>query len=147
MKTCLHSFTAKSHFLCLFMMGSLALPVVTKAHQPGQEPVKPPFRAADNSLSPEEIPSFLTIGQQAPREGQPVEIYPNPTTGFITIRSKQILTGSRAIINNENKEVVYYTMLETNTMTLPDMLPSGDYVIQVTTPGGKLYEGKVTLEK
>lgn len=147
MKTCLHFSAAKSQMLCLFMMGSLALPVASKAHQPGQEPVKPPFRAPEQSPIPEEIPSFLTIGQQAPREGQPVEIYPNPTTGFVTIRSKQILTGSRAIINNENKEMVYYTMLETNTMTLPDMLPPGDYVIQVTTPGGKLYEGKVTLER
>ncbi|MCW3462063.1 Ig-like domain-containing protein [Chitinophaga nivalis] len=73
--------------------------------------------------------------------------FPNPTTGYMQLRTKQETGGSRVLVTDVQGRPVYREVMNNNSLQLPVLLPDGFYFIQVQTKNGKVIRGKVLLTR
>jgi Secretion system C-terminal sorting domain len=72
---------------------------------------------------------------------------PNPSSGTIQIGGSLNLQGSSLSVINTLGAVVYQSTPSSATVTLPGSIPSGIYFIQLKTNDGKIYSGKLLLNR
>jgi hypothetical protein len=78
---------------------------------------------------------------------QPLNFYPNPTTGIIRIKSKIDLSGSIITIYTMNGKEINRIVLQSNTIQIPASIPADTYLIRLQKKDGEIQTGKVILKK
>jgi hypothetical protein len=78
---------------------------------------------------------------------QPLDFYPNPTTGTIRIKSKIDLSGSSITIYTMNGKEINRTVLQSNIIQIPAYIPADTYLIRLQKKDGEIQTGKVMLKK
>ncbi|HVI46027.1 MAG TPA: T9SS type A sorting domain-containing protein [Chitinophaga sp.] len=76
---------------------------------------------------------------------QPLQLFPNPTSGEVKISSKRELSGALLIIVDLQGKEIKRTILNRNTFRLEAI--NGMYLIKVVTSDGKIYQSRIMLQK
>lgn len=103
---------------------------------------------ADNCLRCQVAPS-LTAAPKAGLLPTPAAtgLYPNPTTGRISIGDDDIINDATVAVKNAYGMEVYRTRLNVKTFELPSSLANGVYMITLTTKDHKVHSYKVVLSR
>lgn len=90
------------------------------------------------------ITTYL-IGSVHNKKKRNINLYPNPSKGFVTLRSDKNLTGDYTLTNIEGR-VVQRSGIIKNQFTVNKSLPNGVYFFELSTESDNLrYSGKIIL--
>ncbi|MDC8101801.1 T9SS type A sorting domain-containing protein [Chryseobacterium rhizosphaerae] len=76
-----------------------------------------------------------------------ITLFPNPTTGQITLEGNIVLTDADIFISNTLGKEVFRSKFRSKTIDLPATLPEGIYLMTLQTQDGKVYTHKIILTK
>ncbi|GEN69166.1 T9SS type A sorting domain-containing protein [Chryseobacterium rhizosphaerae] len=74
-------------------------------------------------------------------------LFPNPTTGQITLEGNIVLTDADIFINNTLGKEVFRSKFRSKTIDLPATLPGGVYMLTVQTKDKEIYTHKIILTR
>ncbi|MCW3466166.1 T9SS type A sorting domain-containing protein [Chitinophaga nivalis] len=78
---------------------------------------------------------------------QRLTIYPNPSTGQITIGGDIPVEGSDLWVKDMRGQEMFYTRLRTRTVVLPSSLPEGMYLVTIRTKDRKVFTRNLVLTR
>ncbi len=92
------------------------------------------YRITDIELS---VPAFKNDG---------FSVYPNPADDIVTIEAGSMMAGNAAIYDMSGKLLLHYLLdpVEQNTISV-GKLPSGLYLLQITSNNGIVYNSKLSI--
>ncbi|BAP30189.1 uncharacterized protein CHSO_1152 [Chryseobacterium sp. StRB126] len=106
-----------------------------KIHYAYQENVYQPVTVASaNAMKTVPIEKVLTV-------------FPNPTTGSVTLQGNVDFTDADIFINNTLGKEVFRSKFRSKTIDLPATLPGGIYMLSVQTKDREIYTHKIILTR
>ncbi|SKA05934.1 Por secretion system C-terminal sorting domain-containing protein [Chitinophaga eiseniae] len=89
-------------------------------------------------------PVGLTAGV---KKKQSLQLYPNPTTGLIIIKTKLDPGSNLITLTDISGKEVFKINTANPVINLPSSVSSGNYILQVMTKDGKIYKEKVVIHR
>lgn len=77
----------------------------------------------------------------------PLEVYPNPTTGYLRFKGLPAAPGSMLTVSDLHGHILLQRTLQNNYQVLPSTLPAGTYLLQLRTPDRKIHRVKIILNR
>ncbi|WP_160716337.1 LamG-like jellyroll fold domain-containing protein [Chitinophaga solisilvae] len=104
------------------------------------------YQVPDSTATP--APNIHTTALTAhTAKTQSLQLYPNPTTGLIIIKSKLDPDGNLITLTDISGKEVFKINTTNPVINLPPSVSSGNYILRVLAKDGKIYSEKVVVHR